>query len=159
MIALWFTVAWAWESASTVATVGAVTVAGRDGHAMHTHGGPAARVGDAQFRVTVAGEAPVTLTVTRIEALTGHSCDAPPAEVTSYPTFGGLFPEDGSATESATSLVVRPGTLDVTVGFTAVEAYYSWCDRFAFRVTFDVGGAPLVAVAETNVTRVEPYDR
>jgi hypothetical protein len=142
--------------ASTTASVGPLTVTGLDGHARHTHGGPPARLGHARFRVTRTGLGRGRLTVQRIEFLTGHSCEAPPAEVSGTPRFGGLLPEDGSLAESVLSLGVGPGTVDVMVGFEAVEAYYSWCDRFAFRVTFDADGEPLTVVAETQVTRVEP---
>lgn len=143
-------------SASTTETVDAWTIAGLDSSARHAHGGPPAQLGHARFRVTYTGGAPAPLSVTRIELLTGRSCDAPPADVRSMPAFGGLFPEDGSRTESVDTLTVAPGTVDVIVGFERVEAYLSWCDRFAFRVTFSAGGSELVAVAETVVTRVTP---
>lgn len=146
-------------SASTTAVAGAWTVAGVDGSARHLHAGPPARLGGATFRVTFAGEGPAPLTVTGIEFLSGDSCDTPPAEVRSRPRFGGLFPLDGSLRESVPVLTVAPGTVEVDVGFESVEAYYTWCDRFAFRVRFDAGGQPLAAVAETVVTRVEPRER
>jgi hypothetical protein len=142
--------------ASAIAAPGTWVITGLESHAHHTHGGAPAQLGHARFRVQYDGEVPVVMTVRRIEYVTGRDCDAPPAEVSATPAFGGLFPEDGSRTESVRALPVSPGTLEVTVGFEWVEAYYVHCDRFAFRVTFDVGGLPLVATAETQVIREEP---
>lgn len=129
-------------------------IAGQDVVAFHTHGGPPARLGEARFRVLWQGPDPGALTVNRVEYLTGHDCQAPPTEVRSEPTFGGLYVE--GMKQSARDLTVKGGTpLVVTVGFSEVDAYYTWCDRFAFRVTFRVGTATLSAIAETNVTREE----
>lgn len=143
-------------SASSTVTAGPWTIAGLDGQQMHTHGGRGADLGHARFRVVYAGEDPALLTVTQVEDLTGSACDQPPEHVRSTPQFGGLFVESGSMRESVRTLTVHPGTLELTVGFEAVEAYMAWCDRYASRVTFDAGGVPLVVVAETWVTREEP---
>lgn len=145
----------AWETASTTASNADWEIVGRDGLARHTHGGPAARLGHAEFRVTYRGRDAGELSVSRVEFLTGHDCVAPPATVQSEPAFGGLFTSGMS--ESASKLEVKPARpVDVSVSFPAVEAYYVHCDRFAFRVVFVAGGEALVVVAETNVTREEP---
>ena len=145
-----------WTTASTTITAPGWNIAGQDGSALHTHGGSPAQLGSARFRVMWQGPASARLTVTRIEYLTGHDCEAAPATPHGEPTLGGLF-VDGMK-ESARELTLESGkAVDVTVGFTPVEAYYSWCDRFAFRVTFIAGAVSLTATAETNVTREEPY--
>lgn len=46
--------------------------------------------------------------------------------------------------------------MEPTVGFTAVPAYYVYCDRFAFRVYFHVDGEKLAVIDEVNITREEP---
>ena len=145
-------------TANTEATSssGHVHVVGIDDYAGHMHGGPAAWVGGATFEFTVAEGSEVEMTVTRIEFLTGRSCENPPSEVSSEPSFGGLWADQLGMTESALALTLPSGLTEVSVGFAAVEAYYVYCDRFAFRVTFDVDGEELVAVSETLVTRREP---
>lgn len=52
-------------------------------------------------------------------------------------------------------ITITPDGADVS--FASVNAYYTWCDRFAFRVRFKAGAEILTAVAELNVTREEPY--
>ncbi|MFZ5479741.1 MAG: hypothetical protein ACOZNI_23455 [Myxococcota bacterium] len=59
----------AWTSASTTATAGGCTVVGVDGAAIHEHGGPAARIGEAQFEVR--RDAATALRVDRVEFLAG----------------------------------------------------------------------------------------
>ncbi len=144
--------AFAWSTASSTTAGSGWEIAGQDGVAFHTHGGAPARLGQARFRVLWQGPGPGVLTVTGVEYLTGHGCDAAPSQVHSAPTFGGLFVE--GMPQSARELTLEAGKPQVvTVGFPAVDAYYTWCDRFAFRVTFRAGEASLSAVAETNVTR------
>ncbi len=159
LLALLPCLALAWTPANTTARSadGAVSVEGLTGSARHTHGGEAARLGYARFRVTSTAEEPRPLTVTKVVFLRGHDCERAPTEVVSTPAFGGIFPDDGSLDHSVRTWPVPPGTsTEIHVGFEAVQAYYTWCDRFVFRVHFDASGEALVASAETNVTRVEP---
>lgn len=144
----------AWPTASTTARSTTCSIAGQDGQAMHTHGGSEASVGTANFTITCT--ASTALTVEKIEFLTGASCDAPPARVSAEPKLGGIF-IDGMK-ESALEVQIPPGApVSVGVGFTPVGAYYTWCDRFAFRVRFRAGGEVVTATSELNVTREEPY--
>ena len=123
-------------SASSVATVGPLTITGVDGTSRHSHGA-AARLGSARFSLLLTGEQPVSLTVSRVEYLTGHDCDGPPTTVRSTPAFSGLISTDPSMKESVKVLEIAPGDSGVWVGFEPVEAAYSHCDRFAFRVVFE----------------------
>lgn len=159
LLALLSNAASAWVPADTHATnaAGVVTITGQPSTAIHTHGGAPATLSDARFEVKNLGAQPVSVTVAKIVFLRGRSCEAPPTDRAAEPTFGGLFVSDGTLQESVKQLIVAPAaTVVVDVGFTGVEAYYSHCDRFAFEVAFDVGGERLTAIAETNVTRVDP---
>ncbi len=159
VLALIATAAFAWDPADTHATnaAGSVTITGKPSTSLHTHGGAPATLNDARFEVKNSSAEPVSVTVAKIVFLTGSSCETPPTERRSEPTFGGLFVSGGTQPESVKQLVVAPSaTVVVDVGFSGVEAYYSHCDRFAFEVAFDVGGERLTAIAETNVTRVDP---
>lgn len=159
LIPLFSTTASAWEPANTAANTraGTMTITGQTGNAIHEHGGDAARLSLARFEVKNASDAPVSIGVTHIVFLTGHGCDAPPARHASEPVFAGLFVNDGTMAASAPRVTVAQAkTALVDVGFPGVEAYYTYCDRFAFEVTFDVGGEPVTAIAETNVTRIDP---
>ncbi|MEL6346919.1 MAG: hypothetical protein AAFV53_27650 [Myxococcota bacterium] len=158
---LFLSVAMASPSASTTASSedSRLTVTGIDGHARHTHGGPPAAIGHARFQIQWRGEQPVRLTVTHVDFLIGHDCEHPPATVSSSPKVGGLILAEGMV-ESAKAVTLTPNSDNqLTVGFPAVSAYYTHCDRFAFRVTFQADDLALTALAETNVMRVEPYDR
>jgi hypothetical protein len=147
-------------SASTTASSadGEVAIQGLDGYARHTHGGAPARLGWARFRVENRGRKPRAIRAEAVDYLHGHSCEVAPAEVRASPKPTGLLAEDGVQKESAPSITLAPGAaLEIIVGFApAVDAYYVFCDRFAFRVRFGVDGAPLAVVAETHVARVEP---
>jgi hypothetical protein len=145
-----------WTSASTTATApgGLLAVTGTDSHARHTHGGAPAWVGRATFAVRWDGDAATSLSVDSLSFLRGRDCDAPPSEATPL-TVGGLITP--TMTERAETIELSPGTtVEVTIGFPAVEAYYIHCDRFAFQATLHAGGQAAVAVAEVMVVRVEP---
>jgi hypothetical protein len=148
------------RSASTSATTpdGTVIIRGLDGSAMHTHGGAPARLGGATFQVTNQSCRSRTIQAETVEHLYGRSCTEAPAQVRARPRSAGLLVDDGSQTESRPSVTVAPGAdVAVSLGFSpSVQAYYTFCDRFAFRVRFRVDGDPLVVVAETIVTREEP---
>ncbi len=152
-------------SASTSAKSpdGAILVTGRDGHARHAHGGPPARLGEAHFRVTNQSDRPRTLRPTKIEALRSDGCDVP-SEVTARPKLTDVATEGyhDPAAPSREDLEIPPrAEIDLVVSFSPpVDAYMAWCQRFAFRVTFDLdGGGRLTAVAETHVARFEPRRR
>ena len=59
--------------------------------------------------------------------------------------------------ESALVVAFVPGKSSVRVSFPAVDATYTYCDFFAFRVTSVAGGdTSLVATAQTDVARIPP---
>lgn len=140
-----------WVGGSTWALAGELRVLGETGHAMHEHGGSAARVGTAAFRVLVTGTQPITLRATRVHWLTSPTC-APDFSERATLTPAGLALE--GATEP--TLELPPGEHRVLVGFPPQEAYYTHCDRFAARVEFAGAGHTFSATAETSVTRFEP---
>lgn len=139
----------AWTSASTTVAVAGCTIAGVDGMAMHTHGGDAAQLASARFTVTCA--AATTIRVEDVAFLRGNSCDVVPEDVASHPRVAGL------ATGGSSVEVPAGATQTLSVQFAPVEAYYTYCSRFAFRVSFGVGTVKATATAETNVSREEPY--
>jgi hypothetical protein len=142
---------------SATSASGELTIEALVNQARHLHGGPPANLGHARVRVTHTGAEPVPLALSRVEYLTGRSCEEPPSEVHAELRPSGLFAGELGMTESVEVLPLPPGAaLELHVGFTRVEAYYNFCERFAFRLTFDAGGEALVVVAETDVTRVEP---
>lgn len=146
------TIALAWTSASTSSTVGACRITGEDSHAMHTHGGPSAVLRSARFTATC--EAPTTLSIVDVTFVRGHSCDALPTDVGSHPAVEGF----AVAGKVVPTVVVPAGVpTSLSVSFGPVEAYYSYCDRFAFQVRFRGGAAQGVVTAETQVSREEPY--
>ena len=126
--------------------------------AYHTHGGPGAQLGDARFVVHSEDAHRHMLTVSGVDFLGGRSCTEPPTTVKAHPTFAGLFAEDRGQRESTKTLAIPPKSeLSISVGFgPSVEAYYVYCDRFAFRVRFELDGDTLEVVSETTVTREEP---
>lgn len=132
---------------------------GITGHARHMHGGPPAQIGDVRFTFANRSAKPRQVTVTDIEFLQGNKdCDHPPAKVTAHPKSGGILLEDGVQRESSQNVTVKAGaTVEASVGFTAMPAYYVYCDRFAVRVHFQVDGEKLVVVDEIAVVRVEPF--
>lgn len=122
-----------WAVGRGVAIVGVT-----EGH-FHTHGGPAARIGWASFRVWNDTGAPLPLTL-----------------------LDGVFLNDGverpleTLHSSVTSL--PPGESELRVGFPSQEAYMVWNDHFAARVRLRVGDEVLTPQAEFSVTREEPVD-
>jgi len=157
-VALTLSAALAWTPANTSvnSTDGHLRISGQTGNARHTHGGKAAQLGEARFRVQHDRKAPITLSVNKIVFLRGHSCDKPPTDPVSEPAFGGILLE--GAVESKQTVSIPPGKeVSLNIGFQPVEAYYTHCDRFAFAVTFQAGDEALDVLAETNVMRMEPY--
>lgn len=146
--------------ATTSAAVlgGELVIRGVDGHASHTHGGPPAQLGHVGFVFENRGRQAQRVTVRDIEFLRGSgSCDQAPQQVVSHPKSGGILLDDGTMRESAPQVEIAPGaTVAGTVGFVAVPAYYTWCDRFAFRVVFQIGKTRIGVVSEVHVTRREP---
>ena len=96
--------------------------------------------------------------MTEVAYMTVHSCDVPPTEVRSKPVFEEIRVTGIPKPKDARELTLQPKSeQDLIVVFTPVEAYYSYCDRFSFRVTFAVNGESLAVVAESTVSREEPY--
>ena len=137
---------------------GTFTIRGVTQHAIHTHGGPAARIGYVRFEIENRGTAARKLSVAGIEYLRGDKdCENAPTKVVSRPKSGGIHLEDGVQRESRPQVAVKAGAkVGATVGFVAVEAYYVYCDRFSVRVRFNVDGTPLVVTDEVSVMREEP---
>ncbi len=138
---------------------GELTIAGQDGFAIHTHGGDAARLG--RVTVTVKNDSARVrrLTVKQVEFLTGHDCKAPPTKVTSRPKLERVVDEGDHDERPASLKFALPPKSEtkLRVSFASVEAYTTHCDRFAFRVSFDVDGSETLApVAEVRVEREEP---
>jgi len=148
------------ESASSTAITpdGSIVMRGVDGAARHMHGGPPAELSWFKVQVENRGTRERTLSVGRIDFLGGRSCDAAPSDVRTELRVAGIMPDDGSLTESVLKLRVAPGAnLGVSVSFRpSVTAYYTFCDRFAFRAQFLADDTSLTVVSETRVTRVEP---
>jgi hypothetical protein len=141
-------------STSALSADGRIAISGVTSRTRHTHGGDAARIGTAEFEIENGSNAPMVVGVRRIEWLAEHSCDVP-SQVRATPALGGLLAEGASS--STRTVTLAPGRTNVTVGFASQDAYYSYCDRFAARVTFTAGAHTLVATAEWEVTRVEPH--
>jgi len=103
----------------------------------------------------------VSVRVSQVEYLVGSHCEVVPKTVRSTPVPIGLYLADGEQPKSVKVLAVSPGETEVFVGFEAVTATYTHCDRFAFRVTFEVESegiepASSAVVAETMVMRMAP---
>ncbi|MCB9601621.1 MAG: hypothetical protein H6721_00915 [Sandaracinus sp.] len=146
-----------WIGGSTWALGPGVRLRGLEGHARHTHGGDAAEIGHVEFELTL--ERAARLRVREAVWLTSPTCEP---DFTERAQLGAGHLYVPPATESVPGdegVELAPGTHRVTVGFPSQPAYYAYCDRFAARVAFDVGGTSMEAQAEVMVTRVEPYDR
>jgi hypothetical protein len=153
------------EATTSAAVLGGeLVIRGQIGHAIHTHGGPPAQLGHVRFVFENHGRQALRVAVSDIEFLRGdHDCEKPPQRVVAHPKSGGILLEDGKMRDSAPQVDLPAGaTLSGTVGFVAVPAYYTYCDRFAFRVFFRVGpgGKTRVGViSEVEVSREEPLHR
>ena len=152
-----------WTDATTqaVATRSKFEIHGVTGQARHIHGGPPAQLGHASFVFANRGNQERRVSVIDIEFLQGSKdCDHPPSKIVSHPKSGGILLSDGKQRQSSPEVTVKAGaTVEATVGFTTVPAYYVYCDRFAFRVYFQVDGEKLAVIDEVNITRVEPLRR
>lgn len=142
-----------WSSAGTVASLGELRISGVDDYAMHVHGGAAAQLGVASFELKNTGPKTM-LSVTQVEFLTGSDCKAAPETVQSEPGVVGLSLGEGQS--PAKAVEVKKGKHDLKVHFAHVPAYYTHCDRFAFRVSFESAGETAVVVSETMVGREDP---
>lgn len=136
------------SSASRVVVGGKpVVIAGTTSHHIHEHGGEAAPIGSATFRVHNPHPRALRLQVVAIERLTSHDCGIP-EEVRGNPALQTLSPSS-----------LPPGESEVVVAFASRGAYQAHCDRFATRVVFAVEGAQIAATCEHQVTRIEPLRR
>lgn len=147
---------WVSASAWAVGRRSDVVVGGVDGRASHTHGGEPAHIGRAVFEVWNRGARPVSVSVARLAWLTAASCDGP-LSMRARPAVAGLTIEDG--TTQTARVTIAPGRATLTVWFAVQPAYYAYCDRFAARATFDVGGEAITSTAEQIVMRREPLRR
>lgn len=119
-----------WAIGRGVAIVGVT-----DGY-IHTHGGEAARIGLARFRVwnDTGSELPFT---PLDGAFLNDSVEWPLAPLQSHVTS------------------LPPGESELVVGFPAQEAYQVWNDHFSARLRLRVGDQVLTPQAEFSVTREE----
>jgi hypothetical protein len=149
-----------WTEATTSATAAQskLEIRGVSGQARHLHAGAPAQLGHARFVFINHDEKSHRVSVTDIEFLHGiKSCEQPPSKVVSHLKSGGILLLDGKQRESAPRVEVPAGaTVEATVGFTSVPAYYVYCDRFAFRVHFQVDAEKIAVMSEVNITWVEP---
>lgn len=149
-----------WKDATTRVTSaqGRFEIHGLAGEARHLHGGPPAQLGHARFVFLNRGDAPRRVSVVDIEFLQNvKDCENPPSKTVAHPKSGGILLEDGVQRESAAQVEVKANaTVEATVGFAAVPAYYVYCDRFAFRVHFLIDGEKLAVIDEVTLTREEP---
>ncbi len=140
---------------------GRLVVTGHDRHARHTHGGAPARIGNVTFTVANDGDRPRKLTCKSVDFLRDHGCEAPASTIVSHPKLSGLAFERDDDLRTTTSLELpAKSSLDVRVFFEPVEAYYTYCDRFAIRVHLGLdGGESLAPTAELLIMRMEPVER
>ncbi|MCA9611339.1 MAG: hypothetical protein KC586_01140 [Myxococcales bacterium] len=146
-----------WVGASTWAIASGARLRGLEGHARHTHGGDAAEIGDVDFELTL--ERPTRLRVREVVWLTSPTCEPDFTERARLGAGHLYVPPATRSVPGDEGVELAAGTHRVTVGFPSQPAYYAYCDRFAARVVFDVGGTSMEARAEVMVTRMEPYDR
>lgn len=134
-----------------VSADGRVRLLGHGENAVHDHGGPPAHIGSAGFEIHNDRDAPLRVSVRDIEWLVGSRCG--PLEVKAHPAFAEL--RRGSFDEKAGHSLTVPAKskLDLEVGYAWQEAYMVYCDRFATRVYFDIGGERITAIAEHRVVR------
>jgi hypothetical protein len=137
---------------------GRVRILGHGRSVVHDHGGPPAFVGSAGFEIDNQRAAAVQVSVRDIAWLVGSRCQ-PDAEVEAHPALGELRRANSTESAGASLLVPPRSRLVVEVGYAVQEAYMTSCERFATRVTFDVAGEALTAVAEHLVTRRTPLRR
>lgn len=123
-----------WAVGRGVAIVGVTT------HRRHTHGGEAARIGWATFRVW--NDSGAALPLGMLDGVfINDSLERPLAPLHSQVTS------------------LPPGESELEVGFPVQEAYQSWNDHFAARLRLRVGSQVLTPQAEFAVMRVEPLRR
>lgn len=128
----------------------------RASSAIHTHGGEAAHLSQARFVAKNNTHKRVSFRVTSVEFLTSHRCDVAPSEPRRPVTPLRLSP--ASAPQDALFAGVEPlAQVEFTVVFApAVDAYYTHCNRFAFRIRGSANGTPLEVLSETHVQREDP---
>lgn len=128
---------------------------GLDGHAIHEHGGPGAKLGSFRFELENLGQVPRRVRVPSVEFLTGHDCARPPTSVRARPPVSAIAVEEGPR---QSELEVRALSRVTLVVFLAenVEAYYTHCDRFAFRAKVLVDEEMFEVASEVKVSRESP---
>jgi hypothetical protein len=134
-----------------------IIAAGVDGRTSHTHGGDSAHVDETSIYVRNDTTTPLRVRARRLEWMTSGSCEVP-TEVRARPHVTGISLEDSYT--PVPEVAIAPGTaVTIRVSFDPQPAYYTYCDRFAARVTLDVGGESLAPIVETQVSRREPSRR
>lgn len=131
------------------------------GHARHTHGGEPAHVSSARVDFTNEG-ATHRLRVAAVDFLSDHGGDCHGLATTfrkHLEPSGLRFADDEGYAPNGEVVVAPASRGQLEVYFEPADAYYTYCDTFAFRVQLLVDATPKVVVVELQVTRVEPMRR
>jgi hypothetical protein len=135
-------------------------MSGITGHAMHTHGGPAALVGSARFTAENHSSVARELRVASVDFLSDHgvgNCEGPATTFRKRLSPAGLRFDDDGGYDPHPALVLPAGaTRMVEAYFEPAGAYYAYCDTFAFRVHVLVDGSEALVLTNLQVTRVDP---
>jgi hypothetical protein len=143
------------ESSSSVvfSADGTLELTGLDDRVSHSHGGPPAQIVAVSVGVRNFGAADVVLRPTQAELLTSHECEVEPRHVSATLAVHGLRQVREQTPLAASHTVAARDEPELMVFFEPAEVTYGHCDRYAIRITFEVGSEQLRPVAEVWVTR------
>jgi hypothetical protein len=128
----------------------------RSSSAIHTHGGDAAHLSQARFVAKNSTSRRVSFRVNSAEFLTSNKCDVAPYEPRRAITPVRLV-RAGTTQDPLFVSVAPMAEVEFTVVFApAVDAYYTHCNRFAFRIRGSSNGTPMEITSETHVQREDP---
>ena len=154
------------DAAKTASAIASrlVRITGRESHAMHTHGCDPAHVSDARFAVQNDDDVEHVIRVESVDYLVDHGVQPCTGVASTFfkqlPPSGIRFDDADAGFDMKTFVVVPPhAERGVVIGFSVADAYYTYCDTFAFRAVFRVEGiaGALIAVAPLSVMREEPW--
>ena len=143
------------ESASTVefSAEGTLELTGLDDRVVQGPGRSPALLAAVSIGVRNLGGRDFVLRPTGAELLTAHDCDVEPRHVDAALAVHGLREARTTSSLAASYAVPAHHEQEVTVLFEPVELAYGQCDRYAVRITFEVGSEKLRPVAEVWVLR------
>jgi hypothetical protein len=142
-------------SGSTWGVADGVTIEGRGERTSHTHGGDAARIGQASFVVDNRRDEPLELALVATRWLVAGSCELPRREL-ARPAPAGFADAQGRIANAMTTTIPARSSETVTIGHEVQPAYMAYCDRFATAAVFDLDGETLEVIAEHHVVRRTP---